>query len=466
MFRVAIALILACLSLSVWTGAALAHASEGGFVLLLPTRLYILSGCAAVALSVVIVGVMPGRWLARLFTPNALWAAPTPKLQNITSLAATAGLFALVLIGWFGPHDPLGNLLPLTIWTLWWVGFVAVQALIGDLWAWLNPWSGLAHRLQRTPPPFALPAWLGHWPGVIALLAFAVFALVDPAPDDPSRLATFVALYWLITCAGTLLFGAETWLSRAECFTILLRLFAGLAPLRRAARIKLGLPGWRLTQMPAPTPSLAVFILTLLGIGSFDGLNETFWWLTQIGVNPLEFPGRSAIIGRTTFGLLASVATLIALFAACVWAGLWITTRARPTPAAFQTAFQNWSLSVLPIAFGYHFAHFLVSFLINSQYTAVALSDPLQTGRDLFNLGDHYVSTGFLKSRDPVRTIWLTQAWVIVVAHILAVFIAHHSASQMFATRRQVLTSQLPLAVFMVLYTLFGLWLLATARGA
>ena len=163
---------------------------------------------------------------------------------------------------------------------------------------------------------------------------------------------------------------------------------------------------------------------------------------------------------------MGAVSLLIAMFAACVWIGLILARDAKSASPTFREAFGQLSLSLLPIALGYHLAHYLVAFLVNIQYVAVALSDPLQTGRDLFNLGDHYVSTGFLKSRDPVRTIWLTQAGVIVLAHILAVFLAHHGASQMFGSPRRAMLSQLPLAAFMVLYTLFGLWLLATARGA
>ncbi|NKB28840.1 MAG: hypothetical protein GKR99_15340 [Rhodobacteraceae bacterium] len=457
---------LSFLAFAFWADDAFAHASEGGFVLLLPTRLYILSGCAAVALSVLIVGLMPGRWLERIFTPLRIGVARRPKGQWITSLAATVAVFGLVAIGWFGPHDPLGNLLPLTIWTLFWIGFVVIQALIGDLWAWINPWSGLAALIGPDKAPVALPDRLGHWPGVVSLIAFALFALVYPAPDDPSRLAVLVAAYWSLMFLGCLLFGAEIWLPRAECFTILLRLFASLAPLRRSDAWALGLSGWRAFHLPTPPVSLAVFIIALLGIGSFDGLNETFWWLVQIGVNPLEFPGRSALIGRTTLGLVAAVALLIALFAACVWSGLWLADRSQAPSPSFSAAFGHLSLSLLPIALGYHLAHFLVAFLVNIQYVAVALSDPLQSGRDILNLGDHYVSTGFLKSRDPVRAIWQTQAGVIVAAHILAVFMAHHSATQMFRSRSRTMLSQVPLAAFMVLYTLFGLWLLATARGA
>lgn len=445
-------------------GAAMAHASEIGFVLLLPTRLYIQAGCAAVALSVLIVGLMPGGWLRRLFAPVHWPGLPDmPRLVQVTRLLSTAALFGLILHGWFGAHDPLENLLPLMVWTVFWVAFVTVQALVGDLWSWLNPWTGL-YRMIGPRALMKLPNWVGHWPAVAGLVLFSIFALADPAPDDPSRLAVVVGVYWLVTFVGMCLFGGEVWLSRAEAFTVLLRQFAALAAVAWARPAGIGLPGWRALEDPPTRFSLAVFILAILGVGSFDGLNETFWWLSNIGVNPLEFPGRSAIIGRTVTGLIFAVILLVAVFAVCIWLGLKL---AGPEPdVTFHRAFCTLAASVLPIALGYHVAHFLVAYLINIQYFAVGISDPLGTGADLLNLGEHYVSTGFLKTRDSVHVIWLVQAGAIVLAHILAVFMAHHGAATMYGDRWRTMLSQLPLALFMVAYTLFGLWLLATARGA
>ena len=43
---------------------------------------------------------------------------------------------------------PLENPLPLTVWTLWWGGLTALQALIGNIWAVLNPWIAPARLLR------------------------------------------------------------------------------------------------------------------------------------------------------------------------------------------------------------------------------------------------------------------------------------------------------------------------------
>ena len=124
------------------------------------------------------------------------------------------------------------------------------------------------------------------------------------------------------------------------------------------------------------------------------------------------------------------------------------------------------AFALLPIALGYHIAHFLPAFLVNSQYALVALSDPLGTGADWLGLGQFYVSTGFFNNLDSVRVIWISQASAVVVGHLLSILVAHRLTVILYGTTIRAFISQLPLAIFMVGYTGLGLWLLATPRGA
>ena len=64
-----------------------------------------------------------------------------------------------------------------------------------------------------------------------------------------------------------------------------------------------------------------------------------------------------------------------------------------------------------------------------------------------------------------VRVIWLTQAGAVIIGHVLAILVAHALALRLHGDHRRAMLSQLPLALFMVAYTLFGLWLLASPRG-
>lgn len=229
-----------------------------------------------------------------------------------------------------------------------------------------------------------------------------------------------------------------------------------------------GMPGWRALANPATSTSSAVFILVLLGTGSFDGFNETFYWLNIIGVNPLEFPGRSAVVKQTVVGLTLANALLILIYSCCVYIGLILANRQAEDAqhVRFRQAFCHLAIAILPIAFAYHFAHFLTAFLINAQYTLAAVTDPLNSGADLFGLGTFYVTTGFMNSHHSVKIIWLCQAFAVVAGHILSVLLAHALALDLFGSARRAIISQVPLAAFMVGYTFIGLWLLAAPRGA
>lgn len=469
--QVAVATAAAILAFALATGQASAHATEQGFVLLLPTELYIATGIGAVALTVLALAFIPPRvsrgFFNRMEIPNL---RARELVTSLTSAAATLILFALIYAGLEGSHDPLENPLTLVIWTVWWTAFLCVQGVSGDLWRWINPWAGVCNfALGRRADYLALPEWLGAWPGLATLFSFGCFALAYPAPNDPYHLAVAVSGYWIFTFVGMALFGPEAWLSRCECFTMLLRLFAKLAPVRTGIRkAGYGVPGWSIVSAPAATVSLSVFAIAVLAVGSFDGLNETFWWLAKIGVNPLEFPGRSAVINETIAGLTGAIALLTIIFAFCVWLGLLLarTGTAGDHNVSFSEAFGRLSLTILPIAFGYHFAHFLPAFLVNGQYALLAATDPFSTGADYLELGTFYVTTGFFNTQDTVRTILLTQCFAIVIGHMLAVMLAHAVAVDLFGPTRQAAISQVPLAILMILYTLLSLWLLASPRSA
>ncbi len=388
----------------------------------------------------------------------------------ITSLLSLMFLASLLLIGFYGTSDPLENPLPLFIWTIWWIGLPVAQGLFGDIWRWVNPWTGvyffIKHRGWQVP--FRLPMQAGCWPGVVVFLLFTSFALADVSPEAPQRLSLIVGGYWCFTLLCLCIFGDE-WFNKGECFSMLLRRFSQLSALGiERKKLAIGLPGWRLIANRTTSVSAAIFILVLLGCGSFDGFNETFTWLAMIDVNPLEFPGRSSVVSETVIGLLLANCLLVSIYGMCVYAGILIASRGVPEPApvSFIIAFCTLAIAVLPIAFAYHFAHFLTTFLINGQYAIAAASDPLSNGVDIFNLGSYYVTTGFMNSPASVRAIWLTQAVAVVVGHVISVLLAHTVSVQLFGNARRAIVSQLPLAVFMVLYTFIGLWLLAAPKGA
>lgn len=445
-----------------------AHAAEQGFVLLLPTTAYITAGTLAVAATMVLLVFLKpfglGAWFRPFDTEIAMLRLQQPQ---VIPVMASICLGFLILIGLAGPNDPQANLLPLTLWTVWWMAIFVIQGLFFDIWTWVNPWAALHRLIQPSDVgPFQIPPVLSAWPAVIVFVAFQGFVLADAAPNDPNRLAQFAFGYSAFTFLGMTLFGRDVWLRQVECFTVLFRLIGTMRCAVADKTLKVGLPGWQVFHGPKFDFSHAIFVLVVLAAGSFDGLHETFWWLGQLGVNPLEFPGRSAMIWKTTFGLYGAIAVLILIFAGVVCVGGLAAGDVKNQPGVtFAAAFVPFAITLLPIAIGYHFAHYFVTFLVQIQFVVANLADPLGAGWNLFGLGSTQVKVGFLAVPETVKVIWITQAGVVVMSHIIAVLLCHITAEILCTTRSSVLKLQLGLSALMVAYTIFGLWLLASPRG-
>ncbi|MBX3577554.1 MAG: hypothetical protein KF723_10100 [Rhizobiaceae bacterium] len=449
---------------------ALAHASDRGFVLLLPTGYYLTGGALAVAASFAALTLIPPGVLQRVSASRFPLFAVDDRLRLASSLAAFLGLGVLVAAGFAGSRDPLSNPLPLTVWTLLWIGLTLVQGLLGDVWRWINPWYApvrLVAALARRARFAELPPTAGWWPAVVLFLAFAWFELIYPAPDDPWRLAAAVSGYFALNLVLAVVFGADVWLRRGECLSAFFGMVARFGIVEGRAdgdgrrRLALRWPGAGLgATEPLPTSGV-LFILLVLGSVSFDGLSRTFAWLGANGVNPLEFPGRTAMMGMNTAGLVALPLLLAAVFYLAVWMGERLAG-GRDAPAA--AAHLVWS--IVPIALAYHMAHYLTALTVNGQYALVALSDPFALGWNLFGTADNQVSAGIVSGSGPAWLLWNLQAAAIVGGHILAVLVAHLIAGRRYPTDTAATLSQLPLALLMVGYTVFGLWLLSTPTAA
>ncbi len=444
---------------------AAAHATGQSFIALLPTGPYMAVGVIIVALSILLLWFLPHRSVARLLPSRdlGLVAAP-PLLRNVSSFVFFVLFCWLLSRGFSGTRDPLENPLVLGFWVVFWMASPMVQGFLFDLWGWMSPWRWLVAPLSAAVPrpPLALSARLGVWPAVLLLLAFSMFTLADPAPDDPARLAGVGVAYLVVTIAGMVLCGSGRWLRQVEIFSVVMAHFGRLAPLaRRGRRVRIGWPGWQLAHGARGTRGIPIFILVLLGTGSFDGFNETFVWLDLIGVNPLAFPGRSAVVMPVVGGLIAANLILVSLFMALLFIGDRLVAgpgRAGPLLAVFAP-------TILPIALAYHAAHYLPSLLVNGQYVLVALNDPFGSGANWLGLEGFHVTTGFFNHRESMRLIWLSQAAIIVFGHVLAVILAHAHAAQIYGGIRRAFAAGLPLAMFMILYTWLGLWLLAAPKG-
>jgi hypothetical protein len=444
---------------------AFAHASDRGHVLLLPTGYYLAGGALAVAVSFLVLALLPAAVLDRFWRGRLTLLAFGDAPRTLVSLISFAGFILLIAAGFLGSRDPLSNPLPLVIWTLLWAGFTLLQGLLGDLWSWLNPWYGpwrVASRVFGLSADDAnrsrLPNWLGYWPAFVLFFAFAWFELIDPAPDDPAHLAFAAGLYWLASFIAMLVFGYDAWSKRGEFLSVFFAMVARFAPFERVdGRLGLCWPGAKLLAVdPLPLSGTAFLLLALSSV-SFDGLSKTFFWLGLFGVNPLEFPGRTALIGIGSFGLVLTF-VLLAGFALAVFLGQRLAGDDRSFDA--NAGLLVWS--IVPIALAYHVAHYLTVLLVDGQYALVALSDPFALGWNLFGTANMMVEAGVVAGAQSAWWLWNLQASVIIAGHVLAVLVAHGLAWRLCRQPSRAALSQLPLALLMIAYTIFGLWLLAT----
>lgn len=437
-------------------GAAFACALPPSVILTLPTDLYIAGAAATVALTG-LMGAAAGR-LPRM-EAQLLWERRVMIPRDVTSYASFLVFVALIFIGLAGIRDPMHNLLTLIFWTGVWVALPLGSLLLGNLWRPINPWYApvrLIRALLGRTRGVGLSR-LGYWPAVVGHAGFGWFMLVSLSPEDPAVLARIAMVYFAVILILAVAEGEE-WLERGEFLTVFLGFIARIAPtwteerdgrLRRMA----GWPGTQVLAMPPLPVSAVAFVTLALAVLTFDGLMDTFWWMALIGENPLEFTGRSAVMGVNTLGLIAAWAATAATILGALWLGR------RIGGAGFATG--PVMLSFLAIAAGYHAAHYLVTLLTTGQYTLAALNDPLLRGDALLGLPPFYVSFGFLADRAVMIGVYTAQFAAILGAHLLAVLLALHLAARGGSMRAG---AHLPLTVLMVGYTVMGLWMLSTAR--
>jgi hypothetical protein len=161
-----------------------AHAFGQRYDLPLPLDFYLVGGAAAVLLSFVIAArALPAAGAGRRWQ-LVLPSLPAPLGRALRAFLAALGLllFLLVLVaGFFGADEPTGNIAPVLVWVLWWVGLLLLAALLGSLWPSLDPWSAGYRGVRRLfGRPSASAARSGSaWTAVALLFLFAWHELVS-----------------------------------------------------------------------------------------------------------------------------------------------------------------------------------------------------------------------------------------------------------------------------------------------
>ena len=445
---------------------SLAHAGERGFIMLLPTTFFITAGTLAVLSSLIIVSSLPNS-IGNFFLSSSktIFHSKKPHKQPFLSIATLLLISLLIVAGFTGNSDPLKNPIGPIIWSWFWIGFVMLQVLFGNLWSIVNPWLAMAAigaRLRQilSINKRTLPSYVNYWPAVLLLLSFLWFENISLAPYDPIVLSNVVLTYLLFTFCGITIFGYRQWCKYVEIFSIYFRFASTLSAFKwnddkRITKIQLVFPGASLLHHNALPISGVIFVLVTVAGITFDGGLRSFSWLGFIGVNPLEFAGRSQVLLANTFGLIGACLCLSAIFYLTIYIGSWLTKL--PFKHSGKLA-----LAMIPIAFGYHVAHYLPSFLLEAQYGLYALNDPFNLQWDLIGLSGSTIYASVQTDYHIITKVWYLQIIAISTCHIVAVYICHAIAAKYINNRKSLFIYQLPYSILMLGYTTLGLWLLST----
>jgi hypothetical protein len=461
------------------SGAAHAHGFGRLYNLPVPFWLYAWSAAAVLVVSFVLIGLFTaappaGAPAGARDLSQARWVAALRRTRLVPVLKALALLALLLSIvtGLFGSRDPYRNFSMTAFWVVFVLAFAYLTALVGDLYAAINPWRTLSDGLARLWRGFArgriaYPRALGDWPALGFYLAFIAFELFGHG--RPFSLGAALLGYTLVNLLGVWLIGAQAWFRHCEFFAVFLRLIALMAPLdyRPGEGLRWRAPFVGVLERRPEHVGTVVFALFMLSSTAFDGLKATQAWvglfwndptglITQLaGARPVQ---AMAVVlpwfkAWEMFALLISPFVYFGVYALFIALAKLCARSERP----LRDLLLDFGYTLLPIALVYHVTHYSTLILTQGVKIVSLVSDPFGWGWNLFGTAFTF--------RAPILPdlgiVWHTQVALILLGHVASVWLAHLVALRVLADRRAAALSQLPMLALMVLFTIAGLWIIA-----
>jgi hypothetical protein len=448
-WRSLVALAVAAIALALGAGPVLAHGGGIGVggrqEVTVPLWLVLTTGGAAVGASFLLATFVTDRSLVRAVDGwrRRLPAAPR-ALALLARAVGVAGLAGVLAVGVAGPQQPIANAGLLVVWIGWWAGYTMTAYLVGNSWPLFNPWRTIATALPTLDRSY--PDRLGAWPATAALLALVWLEVASPVADDPTLLAGVIVGYSVLTVAGAVVFGPSSWFRRADPIARVFDHYGHVAPVQRDADgISLTLPGNTLPDLDLAGRSEVAFVVALLWVTTFDGFVATPAWRTIVDA-------AGGIGVPLTVLYPAALAVGFGLFLSVFYGAAELSRRSGRTYVTPGELARRFAPSLLAIAAGYHFAHYLGYFLSNLGPLLVAISTPLST------------LAGVPATLPP----WfdLIGMAAILVGHVFAIWVAHATAYEIFPGRLQAIRSQYPFIAVMVFYTMTSLWIVGQPEVA
>ncbi len=412
-----------------------------------------------------------------------LWAAPrlqeiaerhrfdVPRALEVLLGALGVAFFVFcVYAGFAGTQAATANLLPTIIYVYFWVVVPFLSVLFGDVFRAVNPWLAIGKAagwvVRRTgaagedgAEPLAYPSWLGRWPAVIGVLAFAWVELVYADKDDPSQLATMALAYTAVQLVGMSLYGVAQWSTRGDAFGVYFGMFARISPLHWRDRALFTRPVLGGAPPLSAVPGTVALLCVMIGTTSFDGFSQGTTWNSivpdlQDFFGSLGLNAEHALEWAGTVGMLVMCCFIGVLYRLGVL-GMRTVGRRRPV-SELSGAFVH---TLIPIAFAYVLAHYFSLVAYQGQALASLASDPLGDGSDLFGTAATTINYTWISATG----VWYVQVAALVLGHVAGLALAHDRALAVFEKARDATRSQYWMLAVMVAFTSLGLWLLSAA---
>src|SRR4051812_15325244 len=410
----------------------------------------------------------------------ALWAKPrlqsveerrlfgVPRALEVLAGALGVAAFAFVVYaGFAGQQSATENVVPTTVYVIFWVGLPFVSALVGDVFRAFNPWLAIGKAVgwvvrrvtDTVPEPLPYPERLGRWPAVAGVLVFAWVELAYANKDDPSQLAIMALLYAVIQLVGMSLYGVDIWSRRADAFSVYFGLFARISPLHWRDRAVFRRPPLAGAPPLSAVPGTVALLCTMIGTTSFDGFSQGSLWTSmadklQTFFGDVGFNVEHALEAAGTVGLIMMV-LFISLLYRLGAAGMHDVNRKLAT----SDLARRFVHSLVPIALAYVVAHYFSLLAYQGQAMAYLVSDPLGKGSDAFGTA----STAINYTCVGATGIWYVQCAALVGGHVAGLTLAHDRALAVYDRPREATRSQYWMLAVMVAFTSLGLWLLSAS---
>jgi hypothetical protein len=440
----------------------------------LPIPVWLFSWTAAIVLVVSFVAL------------STLWLTPQLQEQRRRALVRLpdalewlaclvgVGLFGLVVYsGFAGAQVPLANFSVTFVYVFFWVGTPLLSVLCGDIFRALSPWRTCARALHallralrgrrhggRGAPPLRYPAWLGMWPAVATIVAFAWLELIYVPADreHPATLAILSVAYFALALTGMMLFGVEEWGGQADGFGAYFNLFSRLSAVCRDQRgyICLRRPLSAVTDLEI-RPGTVALICAIIGTTTFDGFSNGGVWRSlepslQSAFANLGLHQTPALELAYSVGMALCLGLIVGVYRLGI-AGV-RSVSARYSTAQLERSFAH---TLVPIAFAYVLAHYFSLLIWQGQAIGYLASDPLGNGANLLGTSGAQIDYEIIS----FAAIWYVQVAALVTGHVGGLALAHDRALVMYDNVEDAIRSQYWMLAVMVAFTSFGLWLLS-----